>query len=236
LPRLPRRAEGGWIGSTTQRTEAAMIPIISYCYHGLEVDRDAQRIRDLAPRIHSSEAPFAVHDARSGASALVIPAIVDELLDANFVTPDTDMEEPGVLDALRADQLIVGEEERAVDIGERVEATRAGAVLAVDSNGVPRGLMIPSAVLRHWATRGPEMSALQDHQAVGERLAELGRHGQLVAGMRLIEETLDDFHSEGINLATPSIYLCSDHGRSHPVSDCPCDRHPGTSCKDVALR
>jgi hypothetical protein len=104
--------------------------------------------------------------------------------------------------------------------------SRAHAVIVVDRKATPVGLFVPSVVNR----RLGETSLLRERPdvraVVGERTASFDLAGALSA----IEGAYDQFHSESLNFADPDPYVCRNHGRSHHVSQCPCDVHPGASC------
>lgn len=208
-----------------------VIPIRDYCWQGFSLELRAHlTVGDLVDLAERSDPELClVHDEAQNSSVVVIPelvlAVAEELPNMNVGA-----EETGLLGEIREGQMIVGADEPAIDVARAIDLGSVSVLIAVDAERRPSGLLFTDVVARRLHSHAPEIEALSGRSGLADRVAAASGRGQLVVAFDAIEEGVGAFHSEALNSWNPDPLVCWDHGRSHLVSRCPCEFHPGAEC------
>ena len=212
-----------------------MIPIIDLCWQGftpVTVNRaTVGEIYSLAQE-HGTN-PFVIHDSADRTSALVLPDAATRAIDM-FGMPRTMLAAAvGLFDMLRRNQMTVSFDQPASLVMRLSSSQQIGAIVAVDSDEFPVGLLIPGSVTErlphsHWI--------VQSSPALQQQITALTAIGDLAGAIAALETERQlgpgDFHSESLNALAPDAYTCGGDAEDgpHTINVCPCGYHPGGSC------
>jgi hypothetical protein len=207
-----------------------MIPVIQFSWRAFTPttleDGNVGELDRLA-REHLP-APFVVHEPGQRLSAVVVPELVVQLVEARALDPWQPLQRAGLFDELLRWQLTAGARQPAVEVARAAAERDAGTVLVLDGEDRPVGVLFPGVVLDRLPRT--DLLGLRRSAELRRRVAELAAAGDLAGLLGLVEEEYTDFGSELLRELPPDPPVCDGLGVPHVASRCPCPSHDGAGC------
>jgi hypothetical protein len=206
-----------------------MIAISDFCWRDFsplrESDPTVGALYDIAQRHLGSY--FVLHDPVHLTCSLAIPEVITHVVDVSDLSRNERAAGAGLLSVLSHEQIWVHRSQPAEVVARLVASTNSQVVIAVEDDGSPTGVFIPSVVMERLPNTSLVRSASpQLQQAVNQFLGS----SDLVSMIQAIQNEYPGFHSENLNQHRPDPFVCDDHGKPHILMRCPCDVHPGAAC------
>ena len=214
-------------------------PIQNFCWQRLspvafkEWGKDATAARLLSRLSNMPPKPHVLWFEEAKFSAVVVPDFVTSFLTKFDFPPEMPVTGTGLLDILKCNQMNVSADMSASIASSLAAAHGLVALTTVDDKSYPVGVFFPTVVAEH-LPNSRRLKEIESEKA-GRDIQLFLRQGNLPRAIAIIEASIPNFLSEGLNFATPDPLVCDGEG-GHVVAQCPCRAHPSAGCSRKPIK
>lgn len=193
-----------------------------------DVSYDDPTFAEIESAIDFHGGPFVLVARRARRASYVHPGLYTALRNVIDAPPYQSAVEAGLVDALSVGQLTVPEGSSARSTASLCALVDASMAIALDNNGSPRGVFVPSQL----SDLLPESEAI--HRAgLSQQVATAVNNGDLTDAIDLIQDNIPSFRDNRIQTTSPQPLECRWPNDPHWVARCPCSYHHRSPCSRI---